>query len=45
MSQFKQNRLFRNNEGRFYNQIDGSEEGEEIVKSDAQEEKTFWTDI
>ena len=45
MSQFKQNRLFRNNEGWFYNQIDGSEEGEEIVKSDAQEGKIFWTDI
>ena len=26
-------------------QIDGSEEGEEIAISDAQEAKTFWTDI
>ena len=46
MSQFQQNRFFRNNEGRFYyKQIDGSEEREEIVIPDAQEAKTFWTDI
>ena len=45
MSQFQQNRFFRNNEGRFYKQIDGNEEGEEIVIPDAQEAKTFWTDI
>ena len=45
VSQFQQNRFFRNNEGRFYKQIDGSEEEEEIVILDAQEAKTFWTDI
>ena len=42
---FQQNRLFRNNQGYFYKQIDGSKEGEEIVIPDAQEGKTFWTDI
>ena len=45
VSQFQRNRFFRNNEGRFYKQIDGSEEGEEIVIPDAQEAKTFWTEI
>ena len=45
VSQFQQNKLFRNNEGRFYKQIDGSEEGDELVIPDAQEAKTFWTDI
>ena len=42
MSQFHQNRFFRNNEGQFYSQIDGSKEGEEIVIPDAQDAKTFW---
>ena len=45
VSQIQQNRLFRNNEGRFYTQMDGCEEGEEIAIPDAQEAKTFWTDI
>ena len=45
MSQFQQNRFFRNNVGRFYKQIDGSEEGEEIAMPNAQEAKTFWVDI
>ena len=45
VSQFQQNRFFRNNEGQLFKQIDGSEEGEEIVIPDAQEAKTFWTDI
>ena len=45
VSQFQQKRFFRNNEGRFYKQINGSEEGEEIVILDALEAKTFWTDI
>ena len=45
VSQVQQNRFFRNNEGRFYRQIDESEEGKEIVIPDAQEAKTFWTDI
>ena len=45
VSQFQQNRFFGNNEGRFYKQIDGSEEGEEIVMPDSQEAKIFWTDI
>ena len=45
MSQFQQNSFFRNNEGRFYKQIDESEEGEEIIIPDTQEAKTFWTDI
>ena len=45
VSQFQENRFFRNNEGRFYKQIDGSEEDEEIVVLHAQEAKTFWTDI
>ena len=45
VSQFQQNRFFRNNEGQFYKQTDGSEEGEEIVIPDVQEIKTFWTDI
>ena len=35
----------RINEGRFYKQIDESQEGEEIEIPDAQEAKTFWTDI
>ena len=43
--QFQQNRFFRNNEGRFYKQIDGSEKGEDIVIPHAQKDKTFWTDI
>ena len=41
---FQQNKLFINNEGRFYKQINESEEGEEIVIPDAQEAKSFWTD-
>ena len=45
VSQFQRNRLFRNNEGRFYKQIDGSKEGQEIVILDVHEAKTFWTDI
>ena len=45
VSQFQQNRFFRNNEGLFYKQIDGSEEGEEIAIPDSQEAKTFWTNI
>ena len=45
MSQFQQKSFFRNNEGRFYKQIDESEEGEEIVIPDAQNAKTFWTNI
>ena len=45
MSDFQQNGFFRNNVGRFYKQIDGSEEGEEIVIPDIQEAKTFWADI
>ena len=45
VSHFQQNRFFRNNEGRFYKQIDGSEKGEETIIPDGQEEKTFWTDI
>ena len=44
MSQFQQNRFFRNNDGRFYKKIDGSEEEEEIVIPDVQEAKTFSTD-
>ena len=45
MSQFQQNRFFRNNEGWFYWQINGGKKGDEIVIPDAQEAKTFWTDI
>ena len=45
VSQFQENRLVRNNEGRFSKQIYGSEKGEEILIPDAQEAKTFWTDI
>ena len=40
MSPFQENRFFRNNEGQFYKQIDGSEEGEEIAIPDVQETKT-----
>ena len=35
MTQFQQNRYFRNNEGQFYKQRDESEEGEQIVIPDA----------
>ena len=35
VSQFQQNRVFRNNQGQFYKQIDGSEKGEEVVILDA----------
>ena len=42
---FKQNRVFRNNWGWFYKQIDGREEGEKVAIPDAKETKTFWTDI
>ena len=45
LSQFQQNRFFRNNEGWFYKQIDGSEEGEEMIIPDVQETKRFWTVI
>ena len=45
VSQFQQNSFFRNNEGQFHRLIDGCEEGEEIVIPDAQESKTFWTEI
>ena len=45
VSQFQQNKFFINNEGWFNNQVDGNEEGEEIVIPDLQEVKTFWTDI
>ena len=41
VSQFQQSRIFRNNKGQFYKQIDGSGEGKEIVISEAQEAKTF----
>ena len=39
VSQFQQSKFLKNNEGRFYKQIDGKEEGEEIVIPDAQEKK------
>ena len=42
VSQYQQNSFCRNNEGRFYKQTDGREEGEEIVIAKT---KTFWTDI
>ena len=45
VSQFSRNRFFRNNEGRFYKQIDWSEEAKGIVIPDAQEAKACWTDI
>ena len=45
VSQFQQDRFFRNNESRYYKKIDRREEGEQIVIPDAQEAKTFWTDI
>ena len=45
MRQFQHNRFFRNNEGRFYRQINESETGEEIAIPDAQEAETFQTDI
>ena len=45
VSEFQQDRFFRNNEDQFYKQIDQSEEGEEIVIPDVQEAKTFGTDI
>ena len=45
MSQFKKNRIFINTVGQFYKQIDGIEEGEEIVIPDAQEAKKFWADL
>ena len=45
MSQFQKNRIFINIVGQFYKQIDGREEGEEIVIPDAQEAQTFWTDL
>ena len=45
VSHFQQNRFFRNNEGQFYKQTDGSEEREKIVIPYSQEAKTFWTDI
>ena len=35
MRQFQHNRFFRNNEGQFYRQINGTEKGEEIVIPDA----------
>ena len=41
MRQFQHNRFFRNNEGRFYRQINESETGEEIAIPDAQEAETF----
>ena len=44
-SEFQQNRFFRNNDGWFYKQLDGSEEGEGIVILDAQEAKALWRDI
>ena len=45
VTQFQQNSFFRDNEDQFRSQIDGREEGEEIVIPDAQEAKTFWTEI
>ena len=39
VSQFQQNRFFKNNEGRFYKQIDGSEEGEVIVLPNHKKQK------
>ena len=45
VSQFQQHRFFRNDEVWFYKQIDGGEEREEMVVPNAQEAKTFWTDI
>ena len=39
VSQFQQGKFLKNNEGRFYKQIDGKEEGEELVIPDAQEKK------
>ena len=45
LNQLQQNRFFRNNEGRFYKQIDGREEREEMIIPDVQEAKIFWTVI
>ena len=40
VGQFQKSKFLRNNGGRFYKQIDGSEEGEEIVIPDAKEDAT-----
>lgn len=41
VSQFQQNRFFRNNEGRFDEQIDESQEGGQMEIPDTQEQKHF----
>ena len=45
MSQFQQNRLFNNNEGRFYQQLNNDQGWEESEAPDPEEAKTFWSDI
>ena len=45
LNQLQQNRFFRNNEGRFYKQIDRSEEREEMIIPDVQEAQIFWAVI
>ena len=45
VSQFQQNRFFRNNEGWFYKQTDGSKKGEEIVTPDTQEAKKHFGQV
>ena len=45
VSQYKQNRLFRNNERRFYQQLNNESEHLENEVPDAETARNFWSDI
>ena len=45
INQYNQNRTFQNNEGRFYQQLNGQIGGREPEKPNAEEAKQFWSDI
>ena len=45
VSQYQQNRLFRNNEGRFYQQLNNESEHLENEVPDAETARNFWSDI
>ena len=45
VSQFQQNRVFGNDEGRFYQQLNNESEHFENKVPDAETERNFWSDI
>eukprot|EP00112_Aurelia_sp_Birch-Aquarium-sp1_P022216 Seg6175.2 transcript_id=Seg6175.2/GoldUCD/mRNA.D3Y31 product="hypothetical protein" protein_id=Seg6175.2/GoldUCD/D3Y31 len=45
INQYQQNRMFRNNESRFYQQLNNDELNKENATPDADESKQFWSEI